>query len=462
MFRCLQVIGLVLAFSYGFVAQGEAISRNVLTCKLCTANDQLLLIHPKLVGENQLAGYALSNELHMIRLSSLANIIDVYEDVKQDSSMRDTSIKKTSSGDTITTKKMIDKLSSNKSGFFPTADLRSIDGLFLGLGYKIRKQGPGEQENGSRQQIAVLKSLNSKAIQIKYRADWKSVFKHTDVTIDGMADIKGNIMRFFGRGNNSVLDKNPPIKPYYHTNFSYYVLEPALKLHLQKAVSLSVGPSFQYFSFRQADNEGRFINTPDAINQFTNLQENKLHAGIFLMFNWNTRNSRLLPQKGINLNLRLQGYEGLNSYSEAYAQIQPEMSFYKSLDAKGNIVLANRTGAGFSIGKPAFYQNLFLGSQGNLLGFEKFRFAGDDVLYNNFEARFAVPDFLKSLLPAKMGIAGFYDVGRVWIKGEHSDKIHQGFGAGLYITLLNKLLVRGNAGFSKEGMKLTATLKQRF
>lgn len=160
--------------------------------------------------------------------------------------------------------------------------------------------------------------------------------------------------------------------------------------------------------------------------------------------------------------MRIHGYEGLNAYSDAYAQVLPQISLYKSLDAKGNVVLANRTGAGFSIGKPAFYQNIFLGSQGNLLGFDKFRFAGDDVIYNNFEARLAIPNFLNYFLPGKMGLAGFYDVGRVWIEDERSDKIHQGYGAGLYLTLVNRLLVRGNVGFSKEGMKLTATLKQRF
>jgi len=389
--------------------------------------------------------------------------IAVYENGKDDTFIdADKRLQKHLSDDSLTTRKVFTNMYANKSGVFPTADLRSVDGLFLGLGYKITKEGFRKEPYGNMQRISVLKSLNSKAIQLTYKSEWKSVFKHTDITIEGLADIKGNSMNFFGRGNNSFLDKSRDINTYYRTNFSYYQLEPALKFHLQKAVSLSVGPSFQHFSFNPADNEGRFINTTDIINQFNYLQENKSHAGLFLELNWDTRNNKLLPAKGLNLELRIHGYEGLNHYSDAYAQLFPQVSFYKSLDSKRNLVLANRTGAGFSVGKPAFYQNAFLGSQGNLLGFEKFRFAGNNLVYNNFEARLAIPNFLGYFLPGKMGLVGFYDIGRVWIKDDDSDSFHQGYGAGLYLALFNQLLIRGNAGFSKEGMRPTVTLKQRF
>lgn len=183
---------------------------------------------------------------------------------------------------------------------------------------------------------------------------------------------------------------------------------------------------------------------------------------MFLQLNWDTRNNEMLPAKGLNMELRIHGYEGLNIYSDSYAQVFPQVSFYKSLNAEGDLVLANRTGAGFSIGKPAFYQNAFLGSQGNLLGFEKFRFAGDHLVYNNFEARLAIPNFLHYFLPGKMGLVGFYDVGRVWIRNDNSGSFHHGYGAGLYLALFNRLLIRGNAGFSKEGLQPTVTLRQRF
>ena len=40
------------------------------------------------------------------------------------------------------------------------------------------------------------------------------------------------------------------------------------------------------------------------------------------------------------------------------------------------------------------------------------------------------------------GILGGYDYGRVWQKGENSEKWHQSFGGGLWINGLNTLTAR--------------------
>ncbi|MBC8054346.1 MAG: BamA/TamA family outer membrane protein [Sphingobacteriaceae bacterium] len=341
----------------------------------------------------------------------------------------------------------------------PTGDLRAIDGLFLGLGFRIQGQ---KSIDSAYQKVTAIKGLRTKALIFEYRAEWLSVLKNTDITLGGLADIKGNILNFFGRGNNTLFDQSGDFRVFYRVNFSFYQLEPAFRVRLPGNSSISFGPALQHFVFNPGDNPGRYINSPAIINQYEHLQETKTHGGLILNLNRDTRDNLRSPTKGHYFNLRVHGYRGLNNKSSDYTQAFPQFSFYKSLDKTGNIVLANRIGAGFTLGKTAFYQSAFLGSQENLLGYRKFRFAGDNLLYNNLEARITFPRFLRSILRGKTGIIGFYDVGRVWIKEEESDAIHHGYGAAIFLTPFNRFFVRVDAGFSKEGLQPTVALRQRF
>ncbi|MEJ7779121.1 MAG: BamA/TamA family outer membrane protein [Daejeonella sp.] len=393
-------------------------------------------------------------------VENAATKVDIYENEDNDKfSDPEKRLVKHISNDTLNLKKVFSNLYLG-SGISPAADLRSIDGLSLGLSYKIEKEGFRKEPYGSMQKISALHSLSTRSLVVEYDAEWIGVLRNTDLIINGLADMKGNILNFFGRGNDTEFNQTGDFRRFYRVNYSFYKLEPAIRISLQNNVSITTGPSFQYFA--NGNNSDRYISDPQVINSFSNLFSDKFHGGLFMNFSWDKRDHKLFPAKGFSFNLLVQGYEGLNEYSSAFAQIFPQVSFYKSLDPKGNIVIANRTGAGFTTGTTTFYQSAFLGSQDNLLGFRKNRFAGDHVLYNNIEARISLPNFLHNILPGKIGLIGFYDAGRVWVKNDRSDTIHHGIGGGIYLAPFNKLFVRAIAGYSNEGLQPTITLKQRF
>ncbi|RZL47877.1 MAG: hypothetical protein EOO93_24845 [Pedobacter sp.] len=135
---------------------------------------------------------------------------------------------------------------------------------------------------------------------------------------------------------------------------------------------------------------------------------------------------------------------------------------YKNLDGRAKFVLANRFGGGITVGKPAFYQSLFLGGHGNLLGYRQFRFAGQHSFYNNVELRAKLGDFVSYVLPGQVGLMGFYDVGRVWASNDVSDKWHHGVGAGLYFAPASLTVFRFVMGHSTEGWYPYASMSFRF
>lgn len=158
-----------------------------------------------------------------------------------------------------------------------------------------------------------------------------------------------------------------------------------------------------------------------------------------------------MPAAGYDLDLSLKAYTGLNADSRTYGQLEGSFTYYQKLNSSGTFVLSDRIGGGVTVGHPAFYQSLFLGGQGNLLGYLRNRFAGQQMVYNNLQSRVKLADVASYILPGQLGLSGFYDAGRVWVPGESSDKIHQGYGGGLYFAPAGLTIFKILAGHSAEG-----------
>jgi outer membrane translocation and assembly module TamA len=84
------------------------------------------------------------------------------------------------------------------------------------------------------------------------------------------------------------------------------------------------------------------------------------------------------------------------------------------------------------------------------------------MLYNNLEARIKLASFASYIFPGQIGIIGFYDVGRVWVKDENSQKWHNGVGGGIYFAPAQLAVLRIVAGYSREGWYPYIALGFRF
>jgi hemolysin activation/secretion protein len=168
-----------------------------------------------------------------------------------------------------------------------------------------------------------------------------------------------------------------------------------------------------------------------------------------------------MTTEGGYLKLDIQGLTGLNDYSKSFFQAKAEVAVYKSI-WQNAVTLANRLGGGTTLGKTTFYQALFLGGQNNLWGYRQYRFAGDHLFFNNFEARIKLAQIGSYILPGQLGLLGFYDIGKVWVDGLDNSSIHQGTGAGVYYAPARIALLQLVAGHSKEGWYPYFTMGFRF
>jgi len=334
-----------------------------------------------------------------------------------------------------------------------TAGYNIDDGFLFGGGIRYTRQGFRKRPYASVQQFTISHSFSTSAFKIKYKGEWIKAIGNADFTLEANALGPDNTQNFFGTGNETSFNKTGNYKKYYRTRFNIYDIEPALRWDNKNGMNISIGPSLQYYKLDSANNIGRFITNTSYIHSYdsSTIDKEKAHAGIVIEYISDKRNNKLIPSWGSYINIKLLGYAGLNTYSKSFAQINSEVSLYKSVDNRSAIVFADRLGGAATIGNAAFYQSLFLGGHGNLLGYRQYRFAGQYMLYNNFELRIKLADFANYILPGQLGLLGFYDIGRVWEKNDHSNQWHNSVGGGFYFSPAQIAVIRITAGYSSEG-----------
>ncbi len=337
----------------------------------------------------------------------------------------------------------------SRSSLSLNVGLNNDDGLLMGLSYKITNPGFRKQPYGNSQKISFLHAFATTAFRFNYRGDWLKAIGKADFTVKADAYAPDNTQNFFGVGNETKYDER--IK-YYRARFNIYQIETALRWRRPKS-TFSIGPSFQLYKYDVEDNIGRILTVPSQLHSNDSLlvAENKWYGGVVANFTNNTRDNDILPTLGSFVDFKWSIFKGINNYASSYGQFTGDISLYKNLDGRANFVLADRFGGGVTIGKPAFYQHLYLGGQGNLLGYRQFRFSGHHSFYNNLELRAKIGDFVSYVLPGQVGLIGFYDVGRVWATNEKSDAWHHGFGGGMYFAPASLAIFRFVMGKSEEG-----------
>jgi hemolysin activation/secretion protein len=109
-----------------------------------------------------------------------------------------------------------------------------------------------------------------------------------------------------------------------------------------------------------------------------------------------------------------------------------------------------------------YFQALNIGANNFLRGFRKNRFSGSGLAYGSFELRVKLLESKSYILPGDIGVIGFNDVGKVWVRNEKSKKWHYSYGGGLYYAAYNLALISATIGFSEEEKLFNFTIGTKF
>jgi Omp85 superfamily domain/Calcineurin-like phosphoesterase len=336
---------------------------------------------------------------------------------------------------------------------FLSASFNPDDGLFLGASIKYTKQGFRKKPFAAQHKFSASHALATKAFNFKYNLELNSTSGKRALVFDADVKAPNNVTNFFSIGNESVFDKSNGKKiNYYRTRFNLGDFALLMRFKPAATVTISAGPTFQFYSIEKDDNKNRFISLP-SLNGLdsASLFKAKRYGGAMVSIGIDNRNDKVMPSRGINWQSSVQFSKGLNSFSKNITRLNSDLSLFTSFNRQANLVIATRIGGGINYGGYEFFQAQYLSGTENLRGFRKYRFAGDKMLYSNTELRIKLGDFKTYFFPGSTGLLLFSDVGRVWVKGEQSGRWHHGYGGGLWFAPLKRFVITASYANSSEG-----------
>jgi hypothetical protein len=332
----------------------------------------------------------------------------------------------------------------------------SLDGgFFIGPKLKIVKQGFRQEPYASKQVFFVTGRIGPAAYHVKYSGDFLKAIGNTDLLVRGDVLLPTTRTLFFGLGNNTQFDES---RPGGHKNYRVEYNIANISVSAQNTVNswlrFRYGPVFQYFRAEPDENQNNSaFASYDANNKA--IDTARFYGGIGASILVDTKNNELIPTRGIDGNVYAKALGGLTSNSSPVSEVGGQLSLYTDFISKNHLILSTSFGASKIFGNYEFEQAQYLGFKQNLRGFRFDRFAGRSRAYNNTELRWRFGDDINlGLFRGSLGILAFNDVGRVWVENEQSKRLHDGYGWGIWIAPLNRLVIAGTLSYSNEEKNL--------
>lgn len=331
-----------------------------------------------------------------------------------------------------------------------SVEFNKDDGIFLGAGVLWENHGFKKKPYASMHTLTGNYAIKTGAFNLEYKGRAVDVVKNWDLV--WLADVKAPdyVFNYFGSGNESVFDREQHSINYYRSRFSWYELSTGLQAQLGDIGRFALGPSYQVYRFDPDDNQNNFITSPESDLDQQQLDQAKFYAGVTTLLEFDKRDNLKMPTRGFYFRQQIQHFQGINRYAQDYTSAEAELRLYWAFKYPSKMVWANRTGAGKNFGSYEYFQGQILGGMDNLRGFRRYRYNGDAMFYNNLEFRLQVFNFQNPILPATVGMIGFYDMGRVWVKGEDSGTWHNSLGTGVWIAPISQIVATFSVGFTKE------------
>ncbi|MCP4120141.1 MAG: BamA/TamA family outer membrane protein [Bacteroidetes bacterium] len=334
--------------------------------------------------------------------------------------------------------------------FFPKVNFGSNidDGFFFGGGIGITLHGFRKEPYKAKHDINGLYAPRTNAFEFHYALHHVGTFHrlHSDLYFE--TDLYNPFyINYYGQGNESEFDQSLNDKYYWVRMTDYYLSSGIRKDWLNQRYSLKSGPQFR--SSRVNVIEDRISEAPDlGLTDSDKMRKNYLGA----TFGATMTTVELVASKktnGIVINA-LADYNNRIGMKEHYVKFSGDFNYYLTFFKKLPTTIATRVGAGAGFGDIPFYYSNHLGGDNYMRGYRNHRFSGSHFFYQNIDLRIQLANWRNKILPMEIGLLGGFDYGRVWEKGDDSNKLHKSYTTGIYVSPFTVMALTFNYTFAEE------------
>ncbi|HMG66068.1 MAG TPA: BamA/TamA family outer membrane protein [Chitinophagaceae bacterium] len=250
------------------------------------------------------------------------------------------------------------------------------------------------------------------------------------------------IENYFGTGNET-LDTNTKLN-FYRTFTTRIYGGLGLSTKIGKHQSLDISGFYQ--NIKVLNHPGHFNTVDHGID--SSLFDKNQFGGVEAGYHFRKTNHDIFPTAGIDFSLAADYMKNLDETSRSFTNVVSALSVYIPLGR--SFTLASRAGGAALMGDADFYHLNKLGGYVNLRGYDRERFSGKTIFYNNNELRW-VTNTRNYFFNGKIGLLAFYDQGRVWQPLEKSNKWHMGYGGGVILIPFDKIALTATYSNSEDG-----------
>jgi hypothetical protein len=336
------------------------------------------------------------------------------------------------------------------------------DKFLVGIGFSRRTFGFRKEPYATDQKLVTLYAPQEGAYQAKYAGIFNRIIFNNDLVVNAQF-VNPTLDNFFGFGNESALNKTNPIQ-FYRVRYKFIEADLLIRKRLTKVFHISIGPTYYHYWSRYADNDKRILGNPAVIgSDSASIYGVKQLFGGKIKLDVSYINNEIFPTRGIIWFTEFSSLLGLNANTHALTKLSSDMTIYASIKDPGTVAAVLRFGGGHIFSKQfEYFQALNLGSNNFLRGYRKNRFSGSSIAYASAELRAKIFKSTSYALPGDVGVLGFYDIGRTWLKEEDSKKWHGAYGAGLYYIPYSLLMISCTVAFSPEERLFNLSLGTKF
>jgi hypothetical protein len=322
--------------------------------------------------------------------------------------------------------------------------------IFPRTGIKVSAGVTYTAQPWRKKQYQHIHSLNAsygflrRSFNVGYTGRFGSLVGKWDLMVKGRLDAPA-VENYFGTGNNTEI-KNTT-RNHYRTFSQRVYAALGLERNIDKTHHAEISLIYQSVMYQQINRH--FLEDFPYIDP--SVFDRKQFAGAEASYIYDRSNGSLYPRRGFTFVVNGGMLKNMSDSGASFAKINSSFAFYIPLTK--SFTWATRVGAATLVGEPEFYHLNRLGGNAEMRGYERERFYGKSIFYTNNEIRW-LTDTRNFLFNGKAGLVGFFDIGRVWMPGEISNRWHAGYGPGLVIIPYNKITLTAMYGLSKDGDNL--------
>ncbi|PSG90661.1 metallophosphoesterase [Aurantibacter aestuarii] len=338
----------------------------------------------------------------------------------------------------------------------PSVGFNPDDGVKLGIFNTYTVKGFKRNPYSQQHKFNAGYFFATQGFSINYDGEFANIIKDWNFHIGGKITSANFTNNFFGFGNET----ENPLNFDDDLDFDFNRVKMSIyHLSLGFVRKGDFGSDFGLKVFGEGiqieDTNDRFINLVEPDND-SELYERRYFAGAEANFLYAGYDSKINPTRGMFFELEIGGKTEPERTEGTYGYLNSDLTFYNALVTNRKLVLKTKLNTQIRVGNEyLFYQAANIGGNNGLRGFRTERFTGQYGLVGNADVRYSFEPLKTKTLPLQFGVFAGGDVGRVWVRSEESDKWHNSYGGGFWVTAAESLSGTFNLFNSVDGLRFS-------